>query len=85
MRAIKHKHHVIAMFAVGEGCPDPCVCKWGGGCTPPTLPTFVKPIHACNKKHKHHVITMCAVREGCADHYMFAHGGAAPPPTPPLF
>ena len=27
MRAIKHKHHVIAMFAVGEGCPDPCVCK----------------------------------------------------------
>ena len=28
-RAIKHKHHVIAVFAVGEGCPDPCVCKWG--------------------------------------------------------
>ena len=26
----KNKHHVIAVFAVGKGCEDPCVCKWGG-------------------------------------------------------
>ena len=38
LRAIKHKHHVIAMFAVGEGCPDPCVCNWGGAAPPPTPP-----------------------------------------------
>ena len=48
MRAIKHKHHVIAVFAVGKGCADPCVCKWRGAAPPPQRPPprFCKP-HPC--------------------------------------
>ena len=41
------------MFALGEGCEDHFVCKWGW-CPSPTLP-FFKAIHTYGKRH---VITM---------------------------
>ena len=28
MLPMKRKHHVITMFAIGEGCVDHLVCKW---------------------------------------------------------
>ena len=47
------KKHVITRFAIGEGCADHFVCKWGG-CAPPTPLFFLAAIQAYRKKSCHH-------------------------------
>ena len=70
------------MFALGEGCADHFVCKWGGGgCAPPN-PPLLKAIDACTKTSISSSPCgsfMFAVGEFCADPFVCKRGGAAPP------
>ena len=69
------------VFALGEGCADHFVCKWGGGLRPHQPPALKGQL-----KNKHQLVAMwivyvCSRRRLCGS-FCLQIGGAAPPLTP---